>query len=283
MITPDEAEHILRKAYVPEHLVNLMVPISKGDPFLMEDYLGFRKDNWVIVIGYPLDRDFSQERCEKILKQSLDVFRPQYLWFIGPEVPSFLAPSCTERQTDHYYKLDLEEARLKPALTRIADKASQDLTIEKGHSIAKEHRGLIAELLKRETLPPRIRELYGAMPNYVTYSPDACVLDARDKKGRLVAFYIVDLGTKHFSTYVLGTHSKKHYIAHASDLLFLEMVNLTREQGKTIINLGLGVNEGIRRFKEKWGGVPFLKYEFCECTYGATRTVSLIKSIEGKL
>jgi hypothetical protein len=24
------------------------------------------------------------------------------------------------------------------------------------------------------------------------------------------------------------------------------------------------VNEGIRRFKEKWGGVPSLKYEMCE-------------------
>jgi hypothetical protein len=43
------------------------------------------------------------------------------------------------------------------------------------------------------------------------------------------------------------------------------------------------VNQGIRRFKEKWGGIPFLDYEFCERYYGYTRTVSLIKSLEGKL
>jgi len=29
---------------------------------------------------------------------------------------------------------------------------------------------------------------------------------------------------------------------------------------KKSLNLGLGVNAGIRRFKEKWGGTPFLKY-----------------------
>ncbi len=283
MITLAEEEYILKKAYVPEHIVNLMVPISKGDPFLREDYVGFKKDNWVILIGYPLDEDFSEDRCERVVKETLEIFRPEYLWFIGPEVPASLAPSCTERQTDQYYKLDLEKMKPKPSLERVAARASQDLTIEKGRSISKEHRGLIAELVKREPLPPRLKELYGAMPDYVTYSVDACVLDARDKMGKLVAFYVVDLGAKNFSTYVLGTHSKKHYVAHASDLLFLEMMKLTRGQGKSIINLGLGVNDGIRQFKEKWGGVPFLKYEFCECTYKTTRTLSMIKSIEGKL
>jgi hypothetical protein len=39
------------------------------------------------------------------------------------------------------------------------------------------------------------------------------------------------------------------------------MINLSKENSKGYIHLGLGVNEGIRRFKEKWGGVPFLKYD----------------------
>jgi hypothetical protein len=283
MITPEEEAYLRTKAYVPEHIVNLMVPISKGEPFLIEDHLGFVKDNWVIVVGYPLDGNFSQERCERILKQAVETFRPEYLWFIGPEAPSALLGSCKERETDRYYRLDLEQIKLKPSLQRMADIASKALTMERGHSISKEHQSLIAELLKREKLSPRVRELYRAMPDYVMYSPSACVLNAWDKNGKLCAFYVVELGAKNFSTYVLGAHSKKHYVPHASDLLFLEMIRLTREHGKNVINLGLGVNEGIRRFKEKWGGVPFLNYEFCERVYGYTRTVSLIKTLEGKL
>jgi hypothetical protein len=283
MINPEDEAYILERAFVPEHILNLMVPISKGEPFLKEEHLVFVKDNWLILVGYPLEGNFSQERCEKVLKQAVETFRPEYLWFIGPEIPPSLQGSCKERQTDQYYKFDLNQTKLKPSLQRVTDKTSKELIVERGHSISKEHEALISELLKREKLPPRLRELYRAMPDYVAHSSTACVLNARDKNGKLCAFFVVELGAKNFSTYVLGCHSKKHYVPHASDFLFLEMIKLTHEHGKNTINLGLGVNEGIRRFKEKWGGIPFLNYEFCERYYGYTRTVSLIKSLEGKL
>ena len=283
MITPEEEAYILEKAYVPEHIVSLMALISKGDSFLIEDHLGFAKDNWLILVGYPLDENFSRERCERILKQTLEAFRPEYLWFIGPEIPDALLNSSRERERDEYYRLDLGKTELKPSLQRMAEKASKELRVERAHAISKEHQALIAELLKREKLPPRVRELYRAMPDYVSHSSSACVLNARDKNEKLCAFYVVELGGKNFSTYVVGCHSKKHYVPHASDLLFLEMINLTREHGKNTINLGLGVNEGIRRFKKKWGGMPFLNYEFCESFYGTTRTVSAIESLMDKL
>jgi hypothetical protein len=283
VITPEEEGYILERAYVPEHIVTFMALISKGEPFLKEEHLGFVKDNWLIFVGYPLDGNVFQVRSERVLKQAAETFRPEVLWFIGPEILPSLLDSCKERETDRYYTLDIEQTKLKPSLQRIADKASKELTMERSRSFTKEHKVLIAELLKREKLPPRVRELYRAMPDYVTHSSSAVVLNARDQKKRLSAFYVVEVGAKNFSTYVLGSHSKKHYVPHASDLLFLEMIKLTREHGKHTINLGLGVNEGIRRFKEKWGGTPYLNYEFCERHYGTTRTLSLIKALEGKL
>ncbi len=283
MITSEDEAYILRKAYVPEHIVSLMAGISKGEPFLVEDHLCFAKDNWLIVVGYPLDGNFFGERCGRMLKRAIEAFHPEYLWFIGPEIPPFLLDSSRERETDQYYRLELDRVATKPSLQRIVDKASKELTVERSHSFSKEHETLIAELLKREKLPPRVRELYRAMPDFVVRSPSAFTLNARDSSGRLCAFYVVELGAKTFSTYVLGSHSKRHYVPHASDLLFLEMIKLTREHGKSIIHLGLGVNEGIRRFKKKWGGIPFLKYEFCECFYGADRAGSLIDSLIGKL
>jgi len=283
MISSIDEEYILTRAYVPEHIVSLMVLLSKGEPFLVEDHLFFAKDNWLILVGYPLDGIFSQERCERVLKQTVETFRPEYLWFIGPEIPRSLIDTCKERQTDQYLRFEIGQTKVKPSLQRIVEKTSKEVKVERVDSISKEHEKLIAEFLKREELPPRIRELYRAIPDYVAHSSSVCVLNALDKKGKLCAFYIVDLGAKNFSTYLIGTHSKKYYVPHASDLLFFEMINLTADHGKNIINLGLGVNEGIRRFKEKWGGVPYLNYEFCERFYGFTRTISLIKSLEGKL
>ncbi len=283
MISSIDEEYILTRAYVPEHIVSLMVSLSKGEPFLVEDHLIFAKDNWLILVGYPLDGIFSQERCERVLKQTVETFRPEYLWFIGSEIPSSLVDTCKERQTDQYYRFEIGQKKVKPSLQRTVEKASKELRVERATSISKDHHKLIAEALKREKLPPRIKELYRAMPDYVAHSSSVCVLDALDKKGKLCAFHIVELAAKKFSTYLIGTHSKKYYVPHASDLLFFEMINLTADHGRNTINLGLGVNEGIRRFKEKWGGVPYLNYEFCERFYGYTRTVSLIKSLEGKL
>ena len=283
MLTLQEEAYVSEKAYVPEHILNLMGSISKGEPFLKEDHLGFTKDNWLIIVGYPLDGNFSQERSERVLKQAVDTFRPEILWFIGPEILPTLWNSCKERETDQYYTIDLEQTKLKPSLQRIAEKASKELTVGRSRSFSKKHQGLTEELLKREKLPPRVRELYRAMPDYVSRSSTAYTINAWDKNGKLSAFFVVELGAKNFSTYVLGCHSKKHYVPHASDLLFFEMMALTREHGKDIINLGLGVNEGIRRFKEKWGGVPFLNYEFCEHRPGSTKIASVIRILEGKL
>jgi hypothetical protein len=282
MITPEQEDAILSKAYVPEHIVSLMSLISRGEPCLVEDFLCFAKDNWLIFVGYPLGSDSSIEHSKNVLSQVLPVHRPEYLWFIGPEVPPSLSNACSERQRDQYYTLDVGK-ETKPSLERTAEKARTELRVERTHSFSKEHEALVREFLRREELPPRLRELYLAMPHYVHHSRGSLVLSARDKSGKLSAFNVVDLSAKKFTTYLLGCHSKKNYAGHASDLLFYEMIRLTRESGKKTIQLGIGVNEGIRRFKEKWGGVPSLDYQFHECHYGCTRPVSLIRALEAKL
>jgi len=283
MISSEEEEYILRQAYVPEHIVSVMALLSKGEPFLVEDHLILAKDNWLIFVGYPFDGMFSQERCEGVIRQVLKRFRPEFLRFIGPEIPFFLKDSCSERQTDSYYRFDIEQSKVKNSLRRVAEKASRELDMERANVFSKEHESLVSELLEREKLRPRVKELYHLMPDYVSRSSSACILNAWNKKGRLSAFTILELGARHFTTYLIGTHSKKNYVPHASDLLFLKMIELTREQGKKEINLGLGVNEGIRRFKEKWGGVPFLNYEECEYCPEGKRIMSMVRILEGKL
>lgn len=281
MISRAEEEMILARAYVPEHIVSLMVLISKGEPFLVGGYLCFAGDNWLIVVGYPLASPFSDSGCTKVVEEMTSRFHPEYLWFAGPQVPSCLADGCTERETDCYYTFNAE-TKPKRALMRTVEKAAGELDVERSQAFTKEHLALVSELLERQQLPPRIRELYRAMPGYVKGSSFAIVLDARDKRGRLSAFYVIDVAARTFDTYLLGFHSRKHYVRHASDLLFFEMIKVAEEHGKPTINLGLGVNPGIRRFKEKWGGVPSLAYEFCERHYPREKVSSLLRLLEGR-
>jgi hypothetical protein len=121
------------------------------------------------------------------------------------------------------------------------------------------------------------------MEGYVSSSGSAHVLNARDQQGHLSAFYVVDTSAHEFITYLVGCYSKRHYVAHASDLLMSETIRLCREYNKKYIHLGLGINEGIRRFKEKWGGYLFMSYEYCERGEGSEAQRGFIDYLRSKL
>lgn len=283
MISLEEELYILSKAYVPEHTVSLMAPISKGEPYLIDGYLCFSKDDWMILIGYPLDHDFTTEGFQRALDDAVKRLRPECIRLVASELHPSLTQLCQERESDYYYKLELNRLEIKNDLMRLIRRASRDLSVKRGREILNEHKELILEFIERENPNPRIRELFLSLQEYVPCSKTSIVLNARDKKQNLSSFYIVELAAKEFATYVVGCHSKKNYTPGLSDLLFFEMINLAKEHGKNYIHLGLGVNEGIRRFKEKWGGIPFLKYEFCEYVKGYNRTLKLLRNLESKL
>jgi hypothetical protein len=282
VLTSDEELYVTDKAYIPEHVVSLMTSISESEPFIADDYLYFAKDNWLIFVGYPLQEAFSEERCEAAVEKTVGASKPEYLWFIGPHIPSSILDGCAERQSDSYYRLDVKAAHPR-SLLRQAEKAAEELCVERSRKFTREHDALVSEFLKREALPPMVTELYRAMPAYVAGSPTSVVMGAYDRKERLSAMFVVELAATAFATWVLGCYSRKHYAAHASDLLFREMIDLAQREGKEYISLGLGVNPGIRRFKEKWGGAPVLAYEFCERRYPKGKISPLMRLLQEKL
>lgn len=275
MLTQPQEEYILFHAYVPEHIVSLMSLISRGEPFLMADCLVLAKDNWAILVGYPLVGPPDTGQLQTLAREVSTRFQPEYLWLMAPEIPESLRAQATEYASDYYYVLNLEAHKIKPALQKKAQRAAERLTVEGGRTFSPDHVALTEEFLGRVTLPEKIRALYLAMPDYVRNSPSALVLDARNEQGHLSAFYVLDLAARNFTTYLLGCYSRENYVPYASDLLFWEMLDVSRRHGKKTVNLGLGVNDGIRRFKEKWGGLPALPYNFCECRQEPEKTKTL--------
>lgn len=54
----------------------------------------------------------------------------------------------------------------------------------------------------------------------------------------------------------------EEYVPGVSDLPFHELVKVSDKAGKRYVNMGLGINEGVRRFKLKWGAEKFLPYQY---------------------
>ena len=283
MLSPEQEKYILENAYVPEHITHLMVGISGGEPFCIENYVLYARADWLIFIGYPLRRHYQAADFTATLNDTIKKFNPAYTWFIVPEMPESFLRTARQRESDEYYKLDIQNQTVKKNLVPVIQKAATFLKVEKRRQFSLDHVTLTKEFLKREKTAPRVRELFLHMPQYIAISPTSRVLSARDRNGNLSAFYVIELGAVKFATYVVGCFSKRHYVAHASDLLFFEMINLAREDHKEYIHLGLGVNEGIRRFKKKWGGTPSLKYEFGELYAGREEPLPWLQVLDTQL
>jgi hypothetical protein len=264
MIAYDQEVYILNRAYVPEHIVSLMVLISGAEPFLIGDCLCFLKDNWLILIGYPLEKAFSSDHLEDLIRETTARFKPQSIWIAAPDIPDRFVKTSKDVERDLYYRIDLDGFKPGARLMREVGKVAGLLTVERSGHFTKEHGSMVDEFIERERPSAQVEQLYRSLAEYTSKSHTAALLDGRDKLGRLAAFYVVEFAAKDFAAYVVGCHSKQNYVSHSSDLLFHEMVRMAGESGKSYINLGLGVNDGIRRFKEKWGGRPYLKYVFCD-------------------
>ncbi len=258
---PTPIQRALTLANVPEHSVPFMRAMSGAADFIEGDYLFFAADDWLIAIGYPLQGAYDPEAFTRALDAALahSGRTVNECWAIAPELPPRLASSRTE--SDAYYTIPAD-TRPPASLNGPLRKAATLLRVDESREFTAAHRRLWAEFLQRAQLTPQARELFARTP-LVLDAPetDLRLLNAWDNQGNLAASLLLDYAPENFTTYLIGAYSRAHYTPHAGDLLFAEMIERAANAGKEYIHLGLGVNDGIRRFKTKWGGKPALPYQ----------------------
>lgn len=265
-MNPSDLDAVLKKATGPEHSVLFMQAMSGGEPFLIGSYLFLAAEDWLIAVGYPLSGKNSAAGFDQTLAEAIRRSRARTCWAIAPTLPDRLKAYC--REQDNYYVL-AADAKVPQRLDRLADKTSRHLKVEEGKAFTAEHRRLWAEFVGRAALPPNVRELFAGTEAVVQKAPGLVLLNAWDLHGHLAASLLLNTAPCAFLTYLIGAHSRTHYTPYASDLLFREMIRIAGRQGKKLIHLGLGVNDGIRRFKTKWGGAPAVPFPISDRPYHA--------------
>jgi len=255
MLYHQERKWIHRHAYLPEHLPDYVGAISGAEPFLHSNYLFFLAKKHLLFNGYPLGSDF--DLPDQVYDTACKRFRPSTVSVIAPDL-WLPAEQCEHQTVDSYYRLDLPLTSIDADVVYMLRRAQRELQVFRGR-FGKEHKKIVKAFVAAHRFDRRHKYLFKHIPQYLKAGDSAVLLEAR-KHNRLVAFNIVDLGAADYAFYLFSFRSDKIKVPGASDLLFHAMVNQAQTEGKKAVNLGLGVNAGIRRFKEKWGGVPFLKY-----------------------
>lgn len=257
MLSREEKSFVLKNAYAGEHLVDYFAAVSKMEPFLISNYLCYFKDDWLNFIGYPLGEEFEEGKFRKILDEAVERFHPEYLGVVAP-LP--LKP-CQKRSSDEYYRIELASFKIKKDLRYRIRKAGEKLKVEESEGLTQQHLKLISEYCKKE-VDEYVRNLFEKIPDYLSACKTAKIFSAL-QDDVLSAFLIFEDAAESYTFYQFGFYSKQNYVAGAADLLLHEMICRALREGKKYVNLGLGASEGIKKFKRKWSGKPFLKYEMC--------------------
>ena len=264
MLSPEEESRINQLAYVPEHTVSLMRIISGGEPFFKDGFLYFKGPYWIIIVGYPLSGEFSEGRIVKMVSYIGEKYDFDYIWLIAPHIPDNLKKDATAYSKDYYYTLDLNSFSPPQRLLRQVEKARREVTVRISKAYTKEHSELSKKFMEEKDTDPFVKGLYESMETYLFLSQSALLIDAYDLEERLVGFYVIETVAENFITYLVGCRKTDNGPRWASDLIFAKMVEIAIDMRKKYIHLGLGVNEGVTRFKKKWGGMPTIPYEFAE-------------------
>jgi hypothetical protein len=255
MLNSNERRLAYQKAYLPEHIPDYVEAISGAEPFLHEGHLCYLRTGHMIFVGYPLgvESDKAPEAYESACRR----FNPFTTAIIAPKL-WVKANQLNGLIEDTYYRLELPMALLRADLTYMIRRARRELRVFEG-TFGEDHERLVCSFLAERELGPGHREIFENIPKYLSRSSTAHVLEAR-RGDQLVAFSIVDLGAADYCFYLFNFRSLETRVPGACDLLFYEMARMAEAGKKRYMNLGLGINSGVRLFKEKWGAVPFLPY-----------------------
>jgi hypothetical protein len=265
MITAAEKEFIGTHAHVPEHLPGYVQAISQAEPHLLGHYLCFCGEDALIFNGYPLESSFDETVMMEAVESAVLRFKPKQVALIAPTIPKRLVPG-QPRERDDYYRLDLSRVPCDAKLKNMLRRAGKELHVESGRDIREEHVRLVSEFLDARPVGGEIRYIFERIPAYVSAVSSAHVFSVRGRDGALVAFDVADFGAGEYAFYQFNFRLQKHSVPGASDLLLHEVITAAQREGKAFINLGLGISPGVAFFKEKWGGRPFLSYEYCRYT-----------------
>lgn len=256
MLTEDERRVVYEHAYVPEHLPDYVTSISAAEPFLDGGYLYYIRESHLIFVGYPLGEtrrdavEAYEAACRRFRSVTAAVMGPR-LWFKDARVE--------QHAEDRYFRLELPLARLEQSVAYMVRRAAREVRVSPGR-FGSEQENLVRAFTEGRGLGPGHEEILAHIGSYLESSGSARLLDAR-RGDELAAFAVADLGSAHYAFYLFSVRSLTNPVPGVSDLLFHEVAELALAAGKRSLNMGLGINSGVQRFKEKWGAAAFLRYE----------------------
>jgi hypothetical protein len=210
-----------------------------------------------VVLGYPLQDPLDVQGMSGAVDEALKIPGLERLTVIGPARPP-QAPSGTPVVEDGYYALPLPFSSPGQKLRNLLHRAERELNVERGHRLEGQHLALVREYLDGRPLGAGTRHIFRRLPEYLNASGSSMMISASLPDGRLAAFAVGEFGALQTAFFMFCFRDRTIAPPGSADLVLSGLLEEAQRRGHSRMNLGLGVNEGIRFFKRKWGAELYL-------------------------
>lgn len=259
MIGPDRLARVTAEAVVPEQVVAYVLAVTGSRPRMVGPCIGYDSGGEFVLVGYPLHDPLDESAMTEAVTLALQIPGLRRITVIGPARPK-PAPAGSRLEEDCYYAIPVPPPRPAQKLRNMLCRASRELTLEQGRRCGEDHMGLVQRYLDERPLAPGTRRIFGHLQSYLAASPGSLVLSARLADRRLGAFVVGEFASLHTAFFMFSFRDLRLAPPGSTDLLLSALLDEAAHRGHRRMNLGLGINEGIRFFKGKWGPVSFLPY-----------------------
>jgi hypothetical protein len=255
----DDIDSPAAEAAVPEQVPSYVCAIAGSQPCRLGACVGYRSDDHLVLVGYPLHDPRDEEALGLAVARALELPRLRRITVIGPARPP-QAPTDAPELRDEHLGLPVPPPAAGQKLRNLLRRAAREVTVAPGHELGPEHSAMIGRYLDERELDDGTRYIFGRIGNYLQASATARIVSARLADGRLAAFAVGEFASRHTGFFMFSFRNPELAPPGSADLLLARLVEEARARGQTRMNLGLGVNAGVAFFKRKWRAEPFLPY-----------------------
>jgi hypothetical protein len=219
--------------------------------------VGYRLEEEVVLVGYPLHDPWDHAAMSQAVDLALKIPDLRRITVIGPSRP-LQAPPRTRSGEDDYWALPVPTPPPGAKLKNLLRRADRELAIDRGRDFSEDHQQLVERYLSERTLTAGTRQIFQQIPRYLQASPGSLMVSARTTTGRLAAFAVGEFASLHTAFFMFCFRDPDLAPPGSADRVFSGLLEEAARRGQRRMNLGLGVNDGIRFFKRKWRAECFL-------------------------
>ncbi len=257
------------QALTPDQLLGYVHSVSGARSQLLGEHILHMQGEHAILVGYTPQYAHdtnSLEDAVKALSSIKDTEDIQRISVLAPVRP-VCAPTHATHTEDFYYILPFPfTLRQHSNVHAMYKRAQEHIYItqqgnEDTHSAdavwTSAHQELMLHYIRRPDVSKEMSAIFQRLGMYCRV-PQVRLFSAYDHiSGELLGYTVGDFSSWQTAFYMFALRKNTAPPGVAEALLYA-LIQEAEKRGYTSCNLGLGINDGIRFFKEKWGAKPTL-------------------------